>query len=104
VVFTDLDAIRDGARLPTASDAEPIPFDANTGWYTDPSLAFAWLSAAGGPHAAFADDAIDALRALRAADVLRQRGMVLRTSGGFELCIDGATGNAVCTLRPAGGE
>ena len=47
---------------------------------------------------------IDALRALRAADVLRQRGMVLRTSGGFELCIDGATAKAVCTLRPAGGD
>ena len=47
---------------------------------------------------------IDALRALRAADVLRQRGTVLRTSGGFELCIDAATAKAVCTLRPAGGD
>ena len=47
---------------------------------------------------------IDALRVLRAADVLRQRGTVLRTSGGFELCIDAATARAVCTLRPAGGD
>ena len=29
---------------------------------------------------------------------------MLRTSGGFELCIDAATARAVCTLRPAGGD
>ena len=91
VVFTDLDTIRGADRLPTATDADPIPFDANTDAYADPTQSFAWLSAMDGPQAAFADDVIDALRALRAADVLRQRGMVLRTSGGFELCIDGAT-------------
>ena len=104
VVFTDLDTIRGADRLPTATDADPIPFDANTAAYADPTQSFAWLSAMDGPQAAFADDVIDALRALRAADVLRQRGMVLRTSGGFELCIDGATAKAVCTLRPAGGD
>jgi hypothetical protein len=104
VVFTDLDEIRAADRLPTPAADAPIPFDANVASYADPSQSFAWLSAASGPHAAVADDVVDALRALRAADVLRQRGMVLRTSGGFELCIDGETANAVCTLRPADGD
>ena len=39
-----------------------------------------------------------------AADVLRQRGTVLRTSGGFEICMDAETARAVCTLRPATGD
>ena len=43
VVFTDLGAIRGAARLPTATDADPIPFDANTAAYADPTQAFAWL-------------------------------------------------------------
>ncbi len=47
---------------------------------------------------------MDAIRALRAADVLRQRGTVLRTSGGFEICMDADTARAVCTLRPATGD
>ena len=69
-----------------------------------PSGSFAWLTAPGGPHADLADDVVDAMRALRAADVLRQRGTVLRTSGGFEVCMDAETGRAVCTLRPATGD
>ena len=72
--------------------------------YDDPAQSFAWLSAEGGPHAELADDVVDALRVLRAADVLRQRGTVLRTSGGFELSIDAGTARAVCTLRPAAGD
>ena len=57
-----------------------------------------------GPQDELADDAIDAMRVLRAADVLRQRGTVLRTSGGFEVCMDAETAHAVCTLRPATGD
>ena len=45
VVFTDLDTIRGADRLPTATDADPIPFDANTDAYEDPTQSFAWLSA-----------------------------------------------------------
>ena len=61
------------------------------------------LSASSGPQAELADDVLDTMRALRAADVLRQRGSVLRTSGGFELCMDAETARAVCTMRTAAG-
>ena len=77
---------------------------ANAACYDDPSQAFAWLDASSGPQAELADDVMDAMRALRAADVLRQRGTVLRTSGGFELCMDAETARAVCTLRSAAGD
>jgi len=104
VIFTSLDDHRAARRLPQAADSSPIPRDANTGGYGDPSQSFAWLTAATGPQAELADDVVDALRALRAADVLRQRGTVLRTSGGFEICMDAETARAVCTLRPATGD
>jgi hypothetical protein len=104
IAFTDLADVRAGGQLPAAADESPVRFDANTDGYPDPSASFAWLSAASGAHAALADDVIDALRLLRAADVLRQRGTVLRTSGGFELALDAATARAVCTLRPGGGD
>jgi hypothetical protein len=92
----DLDALRAGGRFPVPGDPSPIPADA--------AAAYAWLTARGGAQAELADDAIDAMRVLRAADVLRQRGTVLRTSGGFEVCMDAETAHAVCTLRPATGD
>ena len=104
VIFTSMTDHRAGARLPQASDTSPIPSGANTEAYADPTQSYAWLAASSGAHAELADDAIDAVRALRAADVLRQRGTVLRTSGGFELCMDADTARAVCTLRPATGD
>jgi hypothetical protein len=104
IVFTRLDDHRAAPRLPRAADTTPIPRDANTEAYGDPSESFAWLAAATGPQAELADDVVDAVRALRAADVLRQRGTVLRTSGGFEICMDAETARAVCTLRPATGD
>ena len=104
VVFTSLDDHRAHERRPSAEDGSPVRFDANTDGYADPAQSFAWLDAPGGPHAALADDVIDAVRALRAADVLRQRGTGLRTSGGFEVCMDAVTAKAVCTLRPASRE
>ena len=102
--FTDLDGLRAGGRLPVPGDPAPIPFDANTDRYRDARDAYAWLAAPDGAQARLADDAIDAMRVLRAADVLRQRGTVLRTSGGFEVCMDAETAHAVCTLRPATGD
>ena len=66
--------------------------------------AFAWLAATDGPQAALADDVVDAIRVLRAADVLRQRGTTLRTSAGYEVCFDARTAHAICTMRPADGE
>ena len=104
VVFTRLDDHRASAHLPSAADTAPMPADANTERYDDPCGSFAWLAAPSGPQAELADDVIDAMRALRAADVLRQRGTVLRTSGGFEVCMDAETARAVCTLRPATGD
>jgi hypothetical protein len=104
VVFTPMEVHRANAGRPMADGETPIAFEANTDRYEDPARSFAWLDAAGGAHADLADDVIDAVRALRAADVLRQRGTVLRTSGGFELCMDSRTAQAVCTLRPATGD
>jgi len=104
IIFTSLDNHRAARGLPQASDSSPIPRDANTSAYGDPSESFAWLTAPTGAHAELADDVVDAIRALRAADVLRQRGTVLRTSGGFEICMDSETARAVCTLRPATGD
>lgn len=65
--------------------------------------AFGWLEAVDGPSAELTDDVLDAVRLLRAADVLRQRGSTLRTSGGFEVFFDARTALAVCALRPADG-
>lgn len=104
MVFTSLEAMRANQKLPRAADTSPLLVDANGRAYDDPSRSFAWLTASSGPQAELADDVIDAVRALRAADVLRQRGTVLRTSGGFELCMDAETARAVCTLRPATGD
>jgi hypothetical protein len=104
VVFTDLDDHRAAAQLPQATDTSPVQVGANSGAYVDLRQSFAWLAAPDGPQAELADDVVDAARALRAADVLRQRGTVLRTSGGFEICMDAATALAVCTLRPATGD
>ena len=101
--FIDLDRLRAGERLPAAGDPGPVAFDGNTDRYVDATDAYAWLTTPG-PQAELADDAIDAMRVLRAADVLRQRGTVLRTSGGFEVCMDAETAHAVCTLRPATGD
>ncbi len=104
VVFTRLGDHRAGSGRPSAADRSPIPLGANTERYDDPWASYAWLTATSGPHAELADDVIDAVRALRAADVLRQRGTVLRTSGGFELCMDAETGRAVCTMRSERGD
>ena len=102
--FTPMDVQRAyGGRLMDLA-AGTIPFEVNTDRYDDPSRSFEWIAAPSGLHAELADDVIDAVRALRAADVLRQRGTVLRTSGGFELCMDSRTAQAVCTLRPDTGD
>src|SRR5262249_22523213 len=44
---------------------------------------------------------VDALRVLRAADALRQRGTSLKTTAGYEIFIDAASGEAVFSLRSA---
>ena len=105
IAFTGLDDHRASDRRPSRRGRvrDRGSTSTSTG-YADPSQSFAWLDAPAGPHAELADDVVDAMRALRAADVLRQRGTVLRTSGGFEICMDAVTARAVCTLRPATGD
>ena len=102
--FTPMDVLRANRGRPSASGETAVAFEVNTDRYDDPTRSFEWIAASSGPHAELADDVIDAVRALRAADVLRQRGTVLRTSGGFELCMDSRTAQAVCTLRPGTGD
>ena len=104
VVFTSLDDHRAAERSPTPGEEGSPAFVTNTSGYADPSQSFAWLVADHGAQAELADDVVDMARALRAADVLRQRGSTLRTSGGFEVCMDARTARAVCTLRPAAGD
>jgi hypothetical protein len=104
VVFTDLREQRAPEWHPAADGASPAWSGPSVSRYEDPAGSFGWLVATEEPHAALADDVIDALRALRAADVLRQRGSVLRTSGGFELYMDARTARAMCTLRPTSGD
>ncbi len=61
--------------------------------------AFRWLVTSQAETRALVDDVVDTLRALRCADALRQRGAVLKTSGGYEAFIDRATANVVFALR-----
>lgn len=61
--------------------------------------AFNWLVCSDSAAHELANDVIDTLRALRAADSLRQRGAVLKTSGNYEIMVDRHTGNAIWALR-----
>lgn len=60
---------------------------------------FAWLTSTDTCTREFVEDIIDALRALRCADALRQRGTVLKTSGNYEIFVDQRTANAIYALR-----
>ncbi len=71
-----------------ARAAQPLPPDAY-GWLTDRRPALVEL----------AEDAIDTVRALRAADALRQRGAVLETSGHYQVFVDQHRGNSLYALR-----
>jgi len=61
--------------------------------------AFQWLTAEGADLRVFTQNVLDAARCLRAADALRQRGTVLRTSAGYEVFVDQQTANAIFALR-----
>ncbi len=69
-------------------------------YYDDPERqAFAWLVSNRPAARELADDVIDTLRCLRAADALRQRGTVLKTSGSYEIFVDQLTAYAIFALR-----
>ncbi len=102
IVFTSMADHRAAAGAP-AGDSGPAPWGHRSITHPSPLRAYGWLAATSGPRADFVDDVIDAVRALRVADVLRQRGTALRTSGGFVVFFDARPGRAVCTLRPVDG-
>lgn len=105
VVLSEPDLHRGGDALPTADDQLPGELGASARWYSDARQeAFAWLDSSEPAHRAFAEDAIDATRLVRAADALRQRGTTLRTTAGYEIFIDGDTGTAVFALRTTGAD
>jgi CRP-like cAMP-binding protein len=60
---------------------------------------FRWLVSTHEGARALVGDVIDTLRALRCADALRQRGTVLKTSGGYEVFVDRETANAIYALH-----
>lgn len=65
---------------------------------TFPDHAYLWLDT--NPASTdLMDDAIDTVRALRAADALRQRGTTLETSGHYQVFVDQHHGNAIYALR-----
>lgn len=72
-----------------------------SGGFDPDADAFAWLVSTPPAVAAFRHDVIDAVRVLRAADALRQRGTTHRTSAGFEVCTDRELGSAVFAMRTA---
>jgi hypothetical protein len=101
-VLVDLDDHRVGTH--TNGDL-PRQLGQNARWYEDATRdAFAWLESPEPAHGMLADDAVDAVRLVRAADALRQRGTTLRTAAGYEIFIDAETGQAVFSLRTYLGE
>jgi hypothetical protein len=100
IILRDLDQHRGAEAMPAPHDALTDGPGANARWYADPiGDPYAWLDSPHAAHRALADDAIDAVRLVRAADALRQRGTTLRTSAGYEIFIDADSGSAVFALR-----
>ena len=64
-----------------------------------PDQAYCWLVQQRPALLEFVEDVVDTLRALRAADALRQRGSVLETSGYYQVFVDQYSGNSVYGLR-----
>jgi hypothetical protein len=105
VVLTDLERHRGAGPIPTPWETPADELGANARRYSDPIRdAYAWLDSPDPAHRALVDDAIDAVRLVRAADALRQRGTTLRTAAGYEIFIDAESGAAVYALRTAGNE
>ncbi|MEL6253642.1 MAG: hypothetical protein AAFR87_16660 [Bacteroidota bacterium] len=69
-------------------------------FYTNPSEeSYKWLLDPSDSGKKFILNIQDTIRCLRAADALRQRGTVLRTSAGYEIFADRKTANAIYALR-----
>jgi hypothetical protein len=100
-VLDDRAALRERLQDAVLTPLGPDPGDGPAvRCYDDPERdAYAWLASPDPTAVSLADDAIDAMRVLRSADALRQRGTTLRTSAGYEVFIDPGTGRAVFALR-----
>jgi hypothetical protein len=61
--------------------------------------AFDWVIDEEPGHRRFLDEIVSAVRVVRIADALRQRGTTLRTSAGYEIVVDHLSGDAVVLLR-----
>lgn len=69
-------------------------------YYTDVAReAYQWLLTEAPAGQALVADVIDTVRALRCADALRQRGTMLKTSGGYDVFVDRHSANAIYALR-----
>lgn len=64
-----------------------------------PDDAFAWLLSNHPATRELVDDVLDVVRVLRCADSLRLRGLVLKTSGGYEMFISRVTGRAIYSFQ-----
>jgi hypothetical protein len=105
VVFTDLELHRNGEAATDPHDPLPSELCENARWYDDAVRdSYAWLDSPIAAHRALAEDAVDAVRLVRAADALRQRGTTLRTAAGYEIFIDADTGAAMFALRTSGND
>lgn len=86
------------------SNQEIIENKSFSRFYTDTKTeAFTWLTDKSEAKRTFTLNVIDAIRCLRSADALRQRGTVLRTSAGYEIFSDRSTSNAIYALRSKNG-
>lgn len=100
IVLTDLTTHRAAGVLPGPDESPEL--SANTDRYDRAEQqSFAWLASRDPAHRGLVDDVVDAIRILRAADALRQRGTSLKTTAGYEIFIDAASGEAVFSLRAA---
>ena len=87
------------AQQQTVAQAAPaFTVDLRRYYPAFPTDAFPWLISCQPAIVALTDDVIDTVRALRCADALRQRGTVLRTSGGYEIFMDQASARAIVAL------
>jgi len=83
----------------------PAPHTTALDYYGDfKQESFRWLVAEASEVRSFVQDVLDAARCLRAADALRQRGTVLRTSAGYEIFVDQLSANAIFALRSENNE
>ena len=101
--FTDLDQQSASSReaLWTAGRDRSATSSAVARYRDVDTDAFAWLVDPRPAARRFVTDVIDAIRVLRAADALRQRGTTQRTSAGYEVCVDQRSGRAVMAVRSA---